>query len=92
MLQAKRAVGMFVYWETSADKAPEWKYYLSQQVERGGPPGGAPVSPGGARLPAQLDGGDAEPHGPPGQSHGSPPRARQAPAPPVPTTAAAAGL
>jgi len=65
---------------------------LSRQVERCGPPGGSPVSPGGARLPAQPDGGHAQPHGSPGPGLGTPPRARQAPALPVPTTAAAARL
>lgn len=64
----------------------------SQQVERGGSPGGPPVSPGGAALPTQPDGGDAEPHGSPGPGHGSPPRSRQKPALPVPTAAAAARL
>lgn len=63
-----------------------------EQVERVGPPGGTAVSPGGAGLPAQLDGGDTLPHGSPGSSHGSSPGARQAPAAPVPTAAAAAWL
>lgn len=63
-----------------------------QQVEYGGSPGGPPVSPGGAALPAQPDGGDAQSHGSPGQGHGSPPRTHQAPALPVPTAAAAARL
>lgn len=61
-------------------------------MERCGPPGGPPVPPSGAGLPAQPDSGDPESHRSPGQSRGSPPRPCETPALPVPTAAAAAWL